>query len=197
IITKWWADLVQDKNVHLYIGEALYRVGVPSQVEPDWTMGNGVTEIKKQLLWNIADPTIKGSILFRHLSLRDKNVLPAKAAIQQDVWPHIALIPAMPWKGTTPPKPPIQLTKEATSAGVQLTWKAGEELSPPVYYAIYRFKDKAAIDIRSGENLLTTLRHNPTHSQQHWVDTSSTGDISVVYVVTALDRNHNESAGGC
>ena len=131
-ITKWWADLVQDKKVHLYIGEALYRAGVPSKVEPEWTMGNGVTEIKKQLLWNIADPMIQGSIFFRHLSLRDKNVLPAKAAIQQTVWPHVALVPVMPWKGTISPQPPIQLEKEATPAGVQLTWKAGEELSPRV-----------------------------------------------------------------
>ncbi|MEA9444520.1 family 10 glycosylhydrolase [Candidatus Fukatsuia symbiotica] len=35
VITQWWADTVRGKNVHLYIGEALYKVGVPSTTEPE------------------------------------------------------------------------------------------------------------------------------------------------------------------
>ncbi|MGP1924511.1 MAG: glycoside hydrolase family 10 protein [Arsenophonus sp. NEOnobi-MAG3] len=65
VIAKWWADLVRSTNTKLYIGMALYKVGVPSQVEPDWFLDGGVPELKRQLDLNDELPEIKGVILFR------------------------------------------------------------------------------------------------------------------------------------
>lgn len=70
VIAQWWANTVKGTHVKLYIGMALYKVGIPSTVEPDWTFEDGVPEIKRQLDLNNSTPQIQGSILFRHLSLR-------------------------------------------------------------------------------------------------------------------------------
>jgi uncharacterized lipoprotein YddW (UPF0748 family) len=65
VLAKWWAGVVRPTNTRLYIGVALYKVGEPSKNEPDWTMGGGVPELKRQLDLNEAVPEISGTILFR------------------------------------------------------------------------------------------------------------------------------------
>uniref|UniRef100_A0A3B0M0M2 Glycosyl hydrolase-like 10 domain-containing protein n=1 Tax=Arsenophonus endosymbiont of Trialeurodes vaporariorum TaxID=235567 RepID=A0A3B0M0M2_9GAMM len=65
VIAKWWADVVRSTNTKLYIGVALYKVGVSSQTESDWSLDGGVPELKRQLDLNDELPEIKGEILFR------------------------------------------------------------------------------------------------------------------------------------
>ncbi|MFP3029206.1 MAG: family 10 glycosylhydrolase, partial [Arsenophonus sp.] len=65
VIAKWWANVVRSTNTKLYIGIALYKIGVPSQAEPDWSIDGGVPELKRQLDLNDELPEIKGVILFR------------------------------------------------------------------------------------------------------------------------------------
>jgi uncharacterized lipoprotein YddW (UPF0748 family) len=65
VLAKWWADVVKPTHTRLYIGIALYKVGEPSKNEPDWMIGGGVPELKKQLDLNEAVPQINGTILFR------------------------------------------------------------------------------------------------------------------------------------
>lgn len=65
VLAKWWADVVKPTNTRLYIGLALYKVGVPAKNEPDWMVKGGVPELKKQLDLNESLPQIKGTILFR------------------------------------------------------------------------------------------------------------------------------------
>ncbi|TNV22526.1 glycoside hydrolase family 10 protein [Buttiauxella sp. B2] len=65
VLAKWWADVVKPTNTRLYIGVALYKVGVPAKNEPDWMIQGGVPELKKQLDLNDSIPQIDGTILFR------------------------------------------------------------------------------------------------------------------------------------
>lgn len=65
VLAKWWADVVKPTGTRLYIGVALYKVGEPSRIEPDWTVSGGVPELKKQLDLNETVPHINGTILFR------------------------------------------------------------------------------------------------------------------------------------
>nr|WP_233268533.1 glycoside hydrolase family 10 protein [Pantoea sp. BAV 3049] len=65
VLAKWWADVVKPTKTQLYIGIALYKVGEPSKIEPDWTINNGVPELKKQIEMNESTPGIAGTILFR------------------------------------------------------------------------------------------------------------------------------------
>jgi len=65
VLAKWWADVVKPTGTRLYIGVALYKIGEPSRMEPDWTVNGGVPELKKQLDLNETVPHIDGTILFR------------------------------------------------------------------------------------------------------------------------------------
>lgn len=65
VLAKWWAQVVKPTRTRLYIGVALYKVGEPSKMEPDWMVGGGVPELKKQLDLNDALPDVHGTILFR------------------------------------------------------------------------------------------------------------------------------------
>lgn len=65
VLAKWWAEVVKPTRTRLYIGVALYKVGEPSKMEPDWMVSGGVPELKKQLDLNDALPDIHGTILFR------------------------------------------------------------------------------------------------------------------------------------
>ncbi|MGE9550225.1 glycoside hydrolase family 10 protein [Erwinia amylovora] len=65
VLAKWWADVVKPTRTRLYIGIALYKVGEPSKIEPEWTMNHGVPELQKQIELNESTPGINGTILFR------------------------------------------------------------------------------------------------------------------------------------
>ncbi|MGG5836161.1 glycoside hydrolase family 10 protein, partial [Huaxiibacter chinensis] len=56
VLAKWWADVVKPTGTRLYIGVALYKIGEPSRMEPDWTVNGGVPELKKQLDLNETVP---------------------------------------------------------------------------------------------------------------------------------------------
>lgn len=65
VLANWWANVVKGTPTKLYIGVALYKIGEPSKMEPDWMIEGGVPELKKQLDLNDAVPQIDGTILFR------------------------------------------------------------------------------------------------------------------------------------
>lgn len=71
VLAKWWADVVKPTNTRLYIGVALYKVGMPSKNEPDWMVDGGVPELKKQIDLNESLPQIGGTILFRENFLNE------------------------------------------------------------------------------------------------------------------------------
>ncbi len=65
VLANWWANVVKNTPTKLYIGVALYKIGEPSKMEPDWMIEGGLPELKKQLDLNEAVPQIDGTILFR------------------------------------------------------------------------------------------------------------------------------------
>ncbi|EHT98011.1 hypothetical protein CKS_4514 [Pantoea stewartii subsp. stewartii DC283] len=50
---------------------ALYKVGTPSAIEPDWTIEGGVPETTRQLGLNDSLEEVGGCMLFRHMFLRE------------------------------------------------------------------------------------------------------------------------------
>ncbi len=65
VLANWWANVVKPTKTRLYIGIALYKVGVPAKNELEWTINGGVPELKRQLDLNDSIPQIDGTILFR------------------------------------------------------------------------------------------------------------------------------------
>ncbi len=64
-LARWWANVVRPTHTRLYIGVALYKIGTPSRLEPEWAIDGGVPELKRQLDLNDSLPEISGTILFR------------------------------------------------------------------------------------------------------------------------------------
>lgn len=89
-LAKWWADVVRPSHTKLYIGVALYKVGQPSKMEPDWMVGGGVAELQRELDLNEALPEISGTILFREAFLRQPQTQQAVDYLRSR-WQHPAL----------------------------------------------------------------------------------------------------------
>jgi hypothetical protein len=106
-----------------------------------------------------------------------------------------ALVPVMAWKSGAAPENPVNGKLEVLSNNLKLTWTDND--FDTSYYAVYRFNSGDSFDINSdssAKNLVATIRKTKSGEQQ-FVDTSSSDPEKVFYVVTALDRLHNESSG--
>lgn len=90
VVLKWWTDLIQDKDIHLYVGHATYKV---QSGDDPW--GNPY-EILNQINYNRNTQNVKGSIFFRTKSLVD-NPLNLKENLKTTLYKEPALVPEMPW----------------------------------------------------------------------------------------------------
>jgi uncharacterized lipoprotein YddW (UPF0748 family) len=90
-LVDWWSQEVADHNVHLYIGEAAYKIGISSPVV--WT---DPEEMPRHLQLDQGYPQVKGNIFF---SLKDlqRNPLGFKDRLINDLYKQKAVVPLMPW----------------------------------------------------------------------------------------------------
>lgn len=192
-LASWWAQICREKNVHLYIGQALYKLNDDSDAL--FKGANAVPELLRQLKFNITKPEIQGSVLFRYQNLNDKGKQEAVTAMKEGPWASKALVPAMPWKGGKAPGAPVSGKVTASSAGTVVTWK--DSGPNTAYYAVYRFNKGEKGDVAapsSGTKLMGTVRKKGGLVQD-FIDKGNADPSKVFYVVTALDRLHNESEG--
>ena len=193
-LLTWWSNAVSGKKVHLYIGQALYRVNEGSSTsDKDFSVDNGIPEMTRQLKHIAANTGVKGSAMFRAQFMFSTAIGPVVNAIKNDLWSTKALVPVMPWKGGKSPAVPQGGLVSYNGSGVRLTWNDSDRNTS--YYAIYRYSNNEAININSDNSankLIATFRRGSA-GQQQFIDTSRTDPNGVVYVVTALDRLHNQS----
>ncbi|MCY9423039.1 glycoside hydrolase family 10 protein, partial [Bacillus paralicheniformis] len=90
ILVDWWKNEVSQRPVHLYIGQAAYKINQNS--DPSWS---DPEEYPRQIALNRAS-NVMGSI---HFSLKDlnRNPLGIKDRLIQDLYKKPAAIPGMPW----------------------------------------------------------------------------------------------------
>ena len=83
-----------------------------------------------------------------------------------------------------------KLKKAWTEKGYQLTWKAEQNINNPEtasYFVVYRFRKGEKITLENPANIVLTTR-KAEYSMPY-----NKGLESYVYIVTAVDRFHNES----
>lgn len=190
-IVNWWSNVVKGKNVHLYIGQALYKVNDDSDIY--FNNNKAVEEFVRQHGFNIGKAEVMGSIMFRFRNFYDANKQQVVNKMQKDLWSTKALIPIMDWKGGKAPQNPIEGKIESLSQGNRLSWIDKDENT--AYYAIYSTNKGNSIDIdsnRSAIELIATVRKSNKNTQE-FIDKTSNKANDVVYAVTALDRLHHES----
>jgi uncharacterized lipoprotein YddW (UPF0748 family) len=185
-LVPWWADQVRGTDVHLYIGQATYKIGTSTQ-SPDWS---DPLEMSDHLAFNSTIPEVKGDIFFSAKDVRADR-LGATTLVNNTWYTRPALVPAMPSLDARPPLPVHALRATNTSGGVQLQWRATS--ADTTSYAIYRralpFDDTCPDN--DARNLIATVR--TTGGPQTYLDTTAEQGQRYVYFVSALDRTWNES----
>jgi uncharacterized lipoprotein YddW (UPF0748 family) len=181
-IVPWWAEQVRGTDVHLYIGEATYKVGTSTQ-SPDWM---DPAELSDHLAFDSTIPEVKGNIYFSAKDVRADR-LGATSLLNSTWYTRPALIPAMTSLDSRAPLPVHAVRATRTTDGVQLNWRTTS--SDTTSYAVYR-RELAGGDHcpdNDARNLLSTTR-NTTYT-----DTTATPGKAYLYTVTALDRLANQS----
>ncbi|HYK72072.1 MAG TPA: glycoside hydrolase family 10 protein [Pseudoneobacillus sp.] len=186
ILLDWWTREVHNKPIHLYIGQAAYKINnnfVPEWSDPD--------EYPRQIALNHQYQDVMGST---HFSLKDlnRNPLGIKDKLKNDIYKYPALIPTMPWLDNEAPKRPKlrDVVQEENGNAITIEDHTLND-NDTAYYAIYRFDGDKKGDIEDSRNLLTTVRK--TGHTQSFTDDSADPTKTYTYVITALDRLHNES----
>lgn len=190
-ISDWWSKVVEGKNLHLYIGQALYKVN--DDADMYFKGDNATSEFDRQLKFNTTNSNIHGSIMFRYKNLIDTNKVHVADSIKNNIWATKALIPTMPWKEGHTPNAPAEGKLDEVSNGTKVTWRDNDNNAN--YYAIYRVKRGSVLNIESDESakyLLGTVRKK-SNGIQEYIDTTNNNIYKWDYIVTSFDRLHNES----
>ncbi|AUJ62576.1 glycoside hydrolase family 10 protein [Bacillus velezensis] len=181
VLADWWGKEVNNRPVHLYIGQAAYKIN--NNADPAWADPG---EYGRQITLNRGSAWIKGSM---HFSLKDlnRNPLDVKNRLIKDMYSRPALIPEMPWLGQSALKKPSVKRAEKNASGHTLYIEdAKSNGKKTAYYAIYRAeKGKQPY-------LVDTVRKTSSRTQT-FSDTDIRAKEACTYIVTSVDRLHHES----
>jgi uncharacterized lipoprotein YddW (UPF0748 family) len=186
VLTPWWA--ANSYGRHLYIGQASYRIN-NGGTDANWSQPN---LMPNELRLNRTTPSVLGSIFYNTTSLR-ANLLGFTDSLKTNLYKTPALIPAMTWKDSVPPNKPTNLTANinAAQSSVTLSWTrptAATDGETAKYYVVYRFLVNETINLDKS----AAIRSITTDTTTNFVDAFA-NPAAFVYVVTAVDRLHNES----
>lgn len=175
-LIKWW-----NKNAnggHLYIGQDVAR-----------TMKAG--ELTRKMRYERTLPQVSGNCFWpaNEILWNNKGVADS---LRLNYHRYPALIPAYTHMHNRAPEEVKKLKTEWTAKGYRLHWQARQSATNPElasYFVIYRFADKEPINLDDPSKIVATTR-SPEYLLPY-----QDGKRKYQYVVTAVDRFHNENSG--
>lgn len=187
-LVPWWSTVLNGR--HLYVGHGAYNM---LKADPFPVGSWPSSELCDQIRFNRLFSNVHGSSFFSAKNIRN-NVKNFADSLRLNLYRFPALPPVMPWKDSIPPLPPLNLTATGNSSGIVLNWQRPDPASDgdrPAYFIIYKAIDTDSININDPRNILRVLSN----------DTTRFNDVFTVqpnrkytYIVTSVDRLHNESA---
>ncbi len=175
-LVPWWAQ--QTNGRHLYVGQAGYRIN-------EWTTDEAPNQIQTNR--NIAN--CHGNIFFRTKKGVLDNPKGFLDSLKNNYYKYPALPPVMSWKDNIIPNIPSNLRFEEISGKKYLKWDSPSVPSDgdTVYkYVVYSFTLDDGLNTDDAKNIYS-------FAQDTLLKLSSTSDTSKFFIVTALDREGNES----
>ena len=175
-LIKWWNKNAYDR--HLYIGQDVARTMKIDQLTRKMRYERGLSKVKGNCFWPANE------ILWNNHGVAD--------SLKQHYHRYPALIPAYTHLHNRAPKEVKKLKTRWTQHGFLLQWEAEQSANNPElasYFVIYRFKDNEPIDIGDPSKIVTTTR------ETSYLLPYEKGKVKYKYVVTAVDRFHNENKG--
>jgi uncharacterized lipoprotein YddW (UPF0748 family) len=181
-LIRWWSEHASARP--LIIGQDVDRtVGNADPVDPKKHQMERKMKLQRTL------PNIEGSCQwYAKAVVDDKGDYGTMLRKKYHSCP--ALQPSMPWIDKKAPKKVRKLTAFWTEDGYMLFWyapKGKKEMDKARQYVVYRFAEDEKVDLDYAENIVAIT--NNTFYKLPYED----GTIKYTYVVTALDRLHNES----
>ena len=178
-LVRWWADSTFVNDRHLY----------PGMIFGSYT----TAELPNQTRLNRGSAKVGGQVIFR-ASLLTANQLGFSDSLKRTFYTYPSLLPVMAWKDAVPPYMPrdIRFTKTTPTGPATILWDLpltapdGDSASR---YAVYRFDHTPTLpgDLADARNMLAVV------GARQFVPPAPPASGSYSYVVTALDRNYNES----
>ena len=180
----WWNR--HSNGRHLYIGQDVKRTMNAADVNPKYSQLNHKIQLSRYL------DNISGNCFWPAHPLLE-NYGNVGNALKYDHFAFPAIIPAYTFIDDKRPAEVKSLKARWIPQGYVLEWKrknTKDEMQKQVYFCIYRFAEGEPIDLSNGRNLVTTTR------ETGYLLPYQKGTEKYTYVITAVDRMHNESKKG-
>ena len=169
---------------HVYIGLAYYKLSDPD--DKGWEDPNQLIDQIK-LIRN--QEKIKGFSFFRSSSFNG-NPLHMEDSLRKNINSQFCIPPTMPWLDSIPPLAPTNLKSTRTKESITLTWEPSKKAIDGDIahrYIIYRIKKGSPFNISTSQNIITITKTNS------FIDKTIEQQIEYTYIITSMDRLHNES----
>lgn len=178
-LLRWWS--LHTYGRHFYIGHGIYQVGVAAKA--CW---HNMNEIEQQVALARKTEHVSGSAYYSAAAFK-KNLCGLNQTMQSDINAHPALLPLMPWIDHEAPKAPSLKVSYGRDGYRVLQWTTENPVHEDLMFAVYRFRKQEKVDIQSSAHLIEVVRGTS------YIDKLQDNQ-KYQYVVTALDRFHNESS---
>ncbi len=181
VLVKWWS--VNNYGAHLYIGQDVSRTMNASPSE---------RQLARKMELERTTPAIYGNCFWPGYSLI-KNIGGIADSLRNNYHKYPALIPAYLHMYHKSPKDVKKLKTEWTADGYLLHWKRNGELSNPKtgqYFVVYRFDEKEKENLEDPSKIVKITRETSCLLPY------KNGKTKYKYVVTSVDRFHNETKKG-
>ena len=181
-LVKWWAK--NTENRPLFIGQS-----VMNTIQNADPKNPSMNQLPRKMALERAYQTIGGSCQWPASAVVE-NAGKYRDALVQEYHKYPALVPVFDFMDDKAPGKVRKVKKVWTEDGYMLFWtppKAKDEMDRAVQYVVYRFGDKEKVNIDDASHIVAVTRNN--FYELPYKD----GKNKYRYVVTALDRLHNES----
>ena len=181
-LAKWWAK--NTENRPLFIGQS-----VMNTIQNADPKNPSMNQLPRKMALERAYQTIGGSCQWPASAVVE-NAGKYRDALVQEYHKYPALVPVFDFMDDKAPGKVRKVKKVWTEDGYMLFWtppKAKDEMDRAVQYVVYRFGDKEKVNIDDASHIVAVTRNN--FYKLPYKD----GKNKYRYVVTALDRLHNES----
>ncbi len=181
-LLPWWAANAFGR--HVYIGHAAFKLD--ENISRHW---DNPGQLPLQLdLRRAMNSRIQGGVFYSEKVFRT-NPHGLEEMLRTQYHRYPALIPPMPWKDPLPPLAPEGIIAQRQLSHVLLSWqppRIASDGDSAASYAVYRFRRGEPEDLSRMDRLIARTRKPVFLDSQPLA-----GDC--YYLVTALDRLHNES----
>ncbi len=180
-LIRWWAANCAGKR--LYIGHSPYKIA--NNADQNW---NDPGEIPRQIRATREIGAIDGSAYFsaRWFTL---NPLSFADSLNQRYYRYPALLPQVQKGDAIPPLPPDIGFSRSQKRGIELNWQQPLYGDSAAYYVIYRSQGKVLPTVNP-----TNINHILGSDALYYRDEETRFLRRYHYLITAVDRQHNESA---